>query len=149
MACCWWWRGQGTDVGHIGALPRHHQQQAISAPRTQHAQTLSFALDTIVRIERDQHITVLECRIFRAADKLWEKRVRNIRDDHAQGLGLVRLQAARDEVGVIIELLHYRADSLAKCGAYWNRSRQDIGYRANRDTSLLRHIPNRKIGRAH
>ena len=78
--------------------------------------------------------------VFRSANDHGEKRICDIRHDHADGVGFLFGQAARDQVWTIIQFPDGFFDSIAKFLADVALLIDHLGYRKYRDAGFARHI---------
>ena len=112
-----------------GSRLRRCQDQPVHLTGQERLGFILFQLRILFKIRDDDVIAVRPHRVSDCLGDLREKRVGKIRQQQSDGEGSPGYQAARDPVGLIIELLGSLQDTLPGSGADLALVAQDLGHR--------------------
>ncbi len=119
------------NVLRVSVTGRNHQQNTVHAAIAQDRHHPLFALDLMIRIGRDEQITVFDGRILGAADHAREVRIGDIGDHHAQKMRLLCFETACDLIRVVVERFHRPVHPVAYCRVDAGRPTENVGNRSH------------------
>ena len=117
----------GHRAGRLG------EDDAVDALGHEQSEVDLFLAEVVVAARDEQHVAGVVGRVLGAPDHLWKERVGDVRHDHADRSGLLRREAAREQVGLVAELLHGALDAALERGAHERRAVDRRGHGGDRD----------------
>ena len=118
---------------------RDHQH-AVHSPRPHQRHRPPLPVRLLVGVERQHQEFFLPGGILRPADQLREKRIDDVRNDHAQRVRALLAQALSDQVGMIIQILHRRQHPQPRPFADTCDSGKHVGDRGGRYPGTLSNL---------
>ncbi len=94
----------------------------------------------VVTVAKEQVVTMFLRGIFRSANDHREKRICDVRHDHADGVCFLFGEAARNQVRTIIQFANGDFHAIAKLFAYVAFLVDHLGYGKDRDGGFTRHV---------
>lgn len=113
----------------------HEEEQGVDLATAEEAQIAGLGGDFVVGIPQKKGVAVFGETVLDAADDAGVEGVSDVGDQHADGLGGAGLQAARDGVGGIVQLLHGGEDAFGQFRANVGRFIDDARDCVGRDAS--------------